>query len=406
MWRLRQFSRWAEDHPFAVDASLTLLALTVVVPLSTDILNYEPGHPWLPWIAVALVVPLAFRRRYAVWSAALVFAVALLHWIAGVFLLVPADFAVLAALYSLAAHGPVWASRVGLVGGLVGAILVGIPGFRFDLASTMFFSFTAAALVLMSWALGVMRSAKRERWDALRARAQQLEADGKQRNRLAIAAERTRIAREMHDVVAHSLSIMIAQADGGRYAAKANPDLGVEALETIADTGRAALSDMRKILGVLRSDDHDVSLTSPAPSLADIRELVQSSRKAGVRIAFTEMGRDRSLPAGAGMALFRVCQESLTNIRKHAGPDPEVSLSLQWLDTSVRLVITDDGRGAAASRESSGHGLLGIRERADLFGGTAEVGPRPGGGFFVEFELPLPHSSTFSEEEFRWQTPQ
>lgn len=404
LW-LRKLSRWMEDHPFSVDLMATLAALLIVLPMSTLLVGFPSFSA--AWVALAMFAPLPWRRSRPVISAVLIHAFALLHWIAGAPIVLPADFAVLIAIYSVAGHGPRWASRTGLGSGMIGALLLGISLYQstHSYASAAAFSFTAAALVIAAWAMGTMRAARRERWEAIANRAVQLEKDSEQQSRLAIAAERARIAREMHDVVAHSLSIIVAQADGGRYAAETKPELAAQSLTTIAQTGRAALADMRKILGILRNDHLDDANTAPQPSMQDIRGLITQSKDAGMQISFAEVGTARRLPPGAEMALYRVCQESLTNIRKHAGPDPRVTVGLNWEETSVRLLIQDDGRGAAAASDHVGHGLLGIRERAGLFGGTVSMGPRPGGGFQVEFELPLPEKYVPSEEEIRWQTP-
>src|SRR5690625_141547 len=394
-----------EDHPFRVDLIATLAALLIVVPLTTVGFGFSTDP--VAWVALAMFAPLPWRRTRPTTSAILVHSFALLHWLAGMPLILPADFAVLIAIYSVAGHGPRWASRAGLLSGVLGALLLGGSAMKLSnsYSAGAGFASTAAALVLAAWAMGTMRAARRERWEAIANRAVQLERDSEQQKRLAMAAERARIAREMHDVVAHSLSIIVAQADGGRYAAQTKPELAAQSLETIADTGRAALADMRKILGILRSDHAEDANTAPQPSMQDIRSLITESKNAGMRISFAEVGTARQLPPGAGMALYRVCQESLTNVRKHAGPDPTVTVALNWELTSVRLLIKDDGRGAAASSDHVGHGLLGIRERAGLFGGTVSMGPRPGGGFQVEFELPLPEKYVPSEEETRWQTP-
>lgn len=393
-----------DDHPFSVDLIATGLAMLLVAPLSFVVLGINNTLTF--WVALAMFAPLPWRRTRPVISAVLVHSFALLHWLAGAPLIFPADLAVLFAIYSVAGHGPAWAARAGLGSGALGALLLGFSFLRLESVSVgSFYAFTALAFVLAAWAMGTMRAARRERWEAMANRAVQLERDNEQQARLAIAAERARIAREMHDVVAHSLSIIVAQADGGQYAAQNNPEMASQALATISDTGRAALADMRKILGVLRSDNSEDANTAPQPSMSDIRELIAQSKAAGMRISFAEVGTARPLPPGAAMALYRVCQESLTNVRKHAGPDPSVTVALNWEATSVRLVILDDGRGAAAASDTVGHGLLGVRERAGIFGASVTMGPRPGGGFQVEFELPLPQKQLPTEEETTWQTP-
>jgi signal transduction histidine kinase len=222
----------------------------------------------------------------------------------------------------------------------------------------------------------------------------------------------------MHDIVAHSLSVVIAQADGGRYAAAADPDAAVRALGTISETGRAALADMRRLLGVLRAPDGDIGAGEPpgtlrpavatggpaggpAPASAgtpyapqpaehDVEQLVEQVRASGVNVSLVRMGTSRRLPPGTGLAAYRICQEALTNVMKHAGPSPTVTVLVQWLPAALLIEVTDDGRGAAADSDGAGHGLLGMRERAAMFGGTVSTGPRPGGGFRVRAEIPLP----------------
>lgn len=398
----RKLSRWLEDHPFRVDLALTLALMVPVLVIGSGLSSATVA------VSLLMLAPLPWRRTRPVISAVLVHSFALSHWIMGTDWLVQTDFSVLISIYSVAGHGPVLASRLALVSGIIGSGLLSLSAYHLTgshLGSALAFGFTAAALVIASWAMGTMRAARRERWAALANRAAELERGYEQQRSLAIAAERARIAREMHDIVAHSLSIMVAQADGGQYAAQHKPEVAAQALNTIAETGRAALADMRKILGILRSESAQDSVPAPQPSLAEIERLIEESKAAGMRISFAQIGRPAPLPAGAEMVLYRVCQESLTNVRKHAGPDPVVTVALSWEPASVRLIIQDDGRGAAAVSDTVGHGLLGIRERAGILGAIVTMGPRRGGGFQVDFELPLPGNQSFSEEEIRWQTP-
>jgi len=243
-------------------------------------------------------------------------------------------------------------------------------------------------------------------------RARRLETERDQQAQIATAAERTRIAREMHDIVAHSLSVIIAQADGGRYAAEAAPEAAVRSLTTIGETGRAALADMRRLLGVLRppgppttTHPHPspavvVAATGPPPpgdlvpqpAVADLERLVDQVRASGCRISLVRLGTPRTLPPGTGLTLFRICQESLTNVLKHAGPAATATVLLQWAPDAVVLEVADDGRGAAAPSDGGGQGLVGMRERAVMLGGTIAVGPRPGGGYRVRVQIPVPYA--------------
>ncbi len=224
-----------------------------------------------------------------------------------------------------------------------------------------------------------------------RIRIEELEAalgrDVEAERAIAAAAERARIAREMHDVVAHTLSVVVAQADGGRFAASTDPEAAGNTLGTIAEVGRSALSEMRALLGLLRDSDEDAAL-GPQPSLDDVPTLVAATRAGGLDVSFVTTGTPRPLPIGAGLAVYRIAQEALTNVLKHAGPKPRAFVQLTWEDSAVVLTVSDDGRGAAARDDGDGHGLAGMRERAAVFGGTLSAGPRAGGGYLVRATLP------------------
>ncbi|WP_084079326.1 sensor histidine kinase [Demequina sp. NBRC 110057] len=216
----------------------------------------------------------------------------------------------------------------------------------------------------------------------------QLARDTEAERALAAADERARIAREMHDVVAHTLSVVVAQADGGRFAAKSDPAKAAHTLETIADVSRAALTEMRALLGLLRIGDEDAAL-GPQPSIDDIPALVAATRDGGLDCSFVTTGAPRTLPIGAGLALYRIAQEGLTNVLKHGGPAAKAFVQLTWEADAVVLTVSDDGRGAGARDDGDGQGLAGMKERATVFGGTLSAGPRAGGGFVVKARLPL-----------------
>jgi signal transduction histidine kinase len=254
-------------------------------------------------------------------------------------------------------------------------------------------------LTLTTFAFSLVRRARRDQIDALQERARRLEAERDQQAVSAAAEERARIAREMHDIVAHSLSVIIAQADGGRYAGQAEPAAAVRSLTTIAETGRAALVDMRRLLGVLRTDEPDepddvptgrLPALRPQPAVDEVADLVDQVRASGLEVSMVRMGTPRTLPPGTGVAVYRICQESLTNVLKHAGPAAHATVLLQWGARSLILEVNDDGRGAAAADDGAGQGAVGMRERAAMLGGTLTLGPRPGGGFRVRTEIPIP----------------
>ncbi len=394
-----RWNGWLERHALALD-SVSTGVFALFALLGTVVTAVGPTVAAAVW-SVVIVVPLAWRRRRPVASAVAVYTAGLLHTVLGIPGLVPADLAVLLALYSVTVYGPRWAHRTAVAGAVVGSFVLAATLLLLRMApdpvAAVALALFCAVTALAVWAAGLVRRSRRETILAWRDRAERLEIERDQQAQIATAAERARIAREMHDIVAHSLSVVIAQADGGRYAAQADPDAAGRALGTIGETGRAALADMRRLLGVLR-DDGGVGVLDPAspaelvpqPAAQDIERLVESMRANGLAISLVRMGTPRPLPPGAGLTAYRICQESLTNVLKHAGPDPSVTVLVQWEPAALTLEVTDDGRGAAAVSDGAGHGLVGMRERAAMFGGTVSAGPRPGGGFRVRARLPLP----------------
>ncbi|SEJ62279.1 sensor histidine kinase, partial [Demequina mangrovi] len=250
---------------------------------------------------------------------------------------------------------------------------------------------TAVAVVL-----AVRLRAERRRFASL---AEERSREGAAALALAASNERARIAREMHDVVAHTLSVVVAQADGGRFAGRADPAAAVGSLDTIAEVSRSALSEMRALLGVLRDSDGDAEM-GPQPSLEDIPALVAAMRDGGLEVSYVTTGTPRPLPIGAGLAAYRIVQEALTNVLKHAGPHVTAFVQLRWEEDALAVAVSDDGRGAAARGDGAGHGIAGMAERATVFGGTLTAGPRAGGGFLVRGRLPLtPRTAPVHDKE-------
>jgi signal transduction histidine kinase len=236
--------------------------------------------------------------------------------------------------------------------------------------------------------LGDSTRYRRGYYQALEERAARLERERDAQAQIAAAAERARIAREMHDVIAHNVSVMVVQADGATFALDAQPERAREALGAISRTGRQALTEMRRLLGVLRTADDPAEL-APQPGISQVGDLLEQARGSGLPVSFTVEGLPRDLPPGADLAAYRVIQESLTNTRKHGGPSASASVILRYCQDGLVLCIADDGRGAAAAAEAGGHGLTGMRERVELYGGTVRTGPRPGGGYQVTATLPF-----------------
>ena len=205
---------------------------------------------------------------------------------------------------------------------------------------------------------------------------------------LAVAEERARIARELHDVVAHGLSVIAIQADGAEAALDRDPELARRPLAAIRQSAEESLGEMRRLLGVLREDGAGSDL-APQPGLAQLPALVERARAAGVPVTLKVEGEPRALPASLDLSAFRIVQEALTNVSKHATGAP-ASVRVVWRDDALALRVLDTGTGRAPRANAEGHGLVGMRERVKLHGGSLQTGALPGGGFEVSAELPLP----------------
>ncbi len=323
-------------------------------------------------VSLALVAALAFGPRAPVAVFATVMATCLVQLALTEHVLI-ADAAPLVALYFLIVHGPGRLAPIGLgvavVGGVVMSALASFPGV---LDGFVVGTAVVTAYVLLAALLADRRVSRRARLSAL-------EVERDQQAEIGAARERARIARELHDVVAHSLAVMVAQADGGRYAASEDPGAASRALAQIAESGRDALAQMRRLLGVLRAGEEG----------ADLPGLVRRLAHAGLPVELEVEGPARELPAEVQLCVHRVAQEALSNVLKHAQSPRRVEVVLRYLDAEVDLTVRDDGRAVAAG-DGQGHGLAGMRERVALHRGTLRAGPRPGGGYEVCARVPVP----------------
>jgi signal transduction histidine kinase len=301
-------------------------------------------------------------------------------------------------VYSVAAYAPRAQARfafaVALAGGVIGPVDWLVPLPASEAPTTLFFGTLVATelLVIAPWALGSLTRTRRAYVAELVERGHRLEREATARAELAAVEERARIAREMHDVVAHGLSVMIVQADGASYAVGKDPASAAGALQAISATGRESLAEMRRMLGLLRGDD--VTGNRPQPGMSDLAGLLEQSRATGLDVT---ADLEEPLPAfgpGVGLTVYRIVQEGLTNVRKHAGPGPRVTVTVRTTDGQrtgvgeVLVEVSDDGRGPAAD-DVDGHGVIGMRERVAVHGGRLAAGPRPGGGFLLRAEIPL-----------------
>ncbi|MEU4212094.1 sensor histidine kinase [Streptomyces sp. NPDC026206] len=394
MQRLYDFLR---RHPTGVDSFWALLLLGFSALATAESGGGSTAATVCTALALCLVI--ALRRRApermlllatAAGLAQLAFGVGPNIW----------DFAMLVIIYTVASGNTRWASRYALIGGLLAPVLATLrwpepPEFSSLGKNIMAIVFLTVPFVL-AWVLGDSVRTRRAYWAQLEERATRLEKEREQQAQIAVTAERARIARELHDVVAHNVSVMVVQADGAAYVLDASPEQAKQALETISGTGRQALAEMRRLLGVLRTDDSGSGGEYvPQPDVEQIGDLVEQVRGAGLPVDFRVEGAPRPLPSGVELTAYRIVQEALTNTRKHGGPDVGASVRLTFFDDGLGLLVEDDGRGAqhelyeAGGTDGMGHGLIGMRERVGMVGGTLDAGPRPGGGFRISVLLPI-----------------
>jgi signal transduction histidine kinase len=384
-------------------ASLTFdLTVAVLIVLSA-VAGTRNTPSGLAAIGVIMGVALVWRRRWPLAVLAVVAAAAL----AQVLLFAPAldprpfDVAVVIAMYSVVKYAPrmldAW-----LAAGVV-AVGIGIEVVRHPETGVWGPVLIYGGVTVAIWLSAYVMRTRRLRVALLEERAATLERErehlAREREhlaRIAVADERATIARELHDIVAHSLSVMIVQADGGRYAFDTDPALARQALATVAATGREALADMRRLVGLLRGTTPDDAVVDEASDwrrvgLAQLAPLVERARSAGLTVSF-DADAD-GLPPSVELTVTRLVQESLTNALRHAGPGASVRLRVFRESGAVRVSCVDDGGGTArlgtADRSGPGHGLLGMRERVAVHQGSVQAGPLPGGGWRVEAVIPL-----------------
>jgi signal transduction histidine kinase len=378
--------RAASVQPLLDVAVPVLLAVLAVTQLLAD---QPPGNPALLTVtALAAALPLAARRRAPLPVTAVVVA-----GVVGQVLVAdgaPATFASFVAtmicVYTLvrAARPAEMAAGLGLIAAGVGTITVlqarATPFEPFEFVYPLVYFGLAAGL-------GVAVRQRALRLSAVEGRASALEHELQREAALAAAEERTRIARELHDVVAHGLSLMVVQAEAAEELLARSPEAAVQPLRRVQDTGRQSLVEMRRLLGVLRGPGDDpVATTAPQPSLRRLPALVAEAEGVGLRVELDITGDFDGLPPGLDLAAYRIVQEALTNTRRHAHART-ARIRLDRREDALDIEITDDGAAMPGGR--AGHGLIGMRERAALYGGTFSAGPDPGGCFRVAATLPL-----------------
>lgn len=368
-------------------AGLGLSLATVVHDIDSQGKDPGPRGPlWFDVVAaVAMIVPLFWRRRYpfgAPVAAALIVG-------ASSFVddrLVPADWVVFLLGIAIGFLLGGLRERRQAVAGL--AILLGVGAIvtRNDPDGALGDLAWISVVFAVAWVVGFGLQQKFREGDEARERAERAEREREEQARLAVAEERARIARELHDVVGHSVSVMTVQAAGARRLLDPDQEREREALMVVEQTGREALAEMRRLVGVLRRPEEAPAL-APQPSLEHVDRLVEQAREAGLPVELRVEGDPVELTAGLDLTAYRLVQEGLTNAVKHARAT-HADVLLRYDDGHVELTVTDDGTGDGDG-ESGGHGLVGMRERVSVYGGELEAGPRPGGGYRLRARLPI-----------------
>lgn len=385
--------RWCRVRPMAVDVVFAaMIGLVAFAEVDAATKSSERETDSLAYLLTAVGAASLIWRRVAPLTVLAVMTVVLsTFWLLGY-----GSFQAvlgLPAIYSATVHGEnrrhtwlaVSASIAVMFTVASFTVLDGQDGFSGPNAVSM------AAYLVSAAAVGVVIRNRQLIFVDLEDRADRAEAERLTAAQRAVARERIRIAREMHDVVAHGMSVITVQASAAQAIVHSDPYAAAESLAQIETVGRESLNEMRRMLGVLRSGDDETSAFEPQPGLGEMRSLINHCTDAGVPTELTVTGSERDLPAGVGLAAYRLVQEALTNVLKHAGTAAHADVRLDYTDHTLQIEVVDDGRGAVSSLGSTGggNGQIGMRERVDVYGGEFSAQPSPGGGYRVRAVLPI-----------------
>ena len=370
--------RWA-GAPGALVALAVVLAVVQAAPLLFQ--QSIDGRAWHWWGYVAAVgasLPVMAVRRYPVAVLLVSITVSASYDLVEPVAPQPLWYGVLVGVYGLANWSGPWVRVV---------VFTLICGVGLATVGSLNTAMRGILMYVAAYALGRAAASARARTEALAEHTLRLERERRRDEERAAERERARIARDMHDILAHSITLMVVQAEAGPVVVEHSPRRAADAFDAIAEAGRDALSQLRRLLAILKEED--VS-RAPQPTIEDLPVLVRQVGGAGPAAVYRVEGEPRAVPADCGVAVYRIVQESLTNIVKHAEAE-QAEVHIRWHDDALEITITDDGRGADTARPAGGHGLIGIRERAAACGGTAVAGARPDGrpGFEVTARLPL-----------------
>lgn len=400
MNRLVQLRTVVDRNPALLDVGIAL-SLGVIALLSLwlewSIADPAPviSIPIAVTLLILLVIPLIWRRRYpytmlvtctAIMVGASLVKVPGLAWTVNAWAL---------AFFSAGVYGQErWRTPVRVI---ALAAFIGVVFYEFAWLSPQRYDVSPEFLLIVpilanmlvggaAWWFSDAVRVSREREVQLAARTRQLELERESNARRAVLEERVRIARELHDVVAHHVSLMGVQAGAARRVLPSDPTKSEEMLNAIEITSREAVTELHRLLGFLRREEEDG--LAPQPSLQQIDALLTQMQDAGLPVTLTIEGEPRPLPPGVDLSAFRIVQEALTNTLKHAGP-ARANVAIRYADRALEIEVSDDGIGALTASSPAGNGMLGMRERVGLLGGWLDIGPQPGAGFRVQASLPL-----------------
>ncbi|WP_405581276.1 sensor histidine kinase [Streptomyces sp. NBC_01092] len=403
MSTLERARRHLKAHPMALDAGLAVGVLACTVAGSFVDPHGKQGVTWalrtpdaLSLLLITLgSAALVFRRRAPMTVLALTSAVSLVESVTGD-PRAPVAMSAVIALYTVASttdRTTTW--RVGLltITVLTGSAMLAGPLPWYAQENLAIFAWTGIGAT----AGDAVRS-RRAVVQAIRERAERAERTREEEARRRVAEERLRIARDLHDVVAHHIALVNVQAGVAAHVMDKRPDQAKEALAHVREASRSALNELRATVGLLRQSGDPEAPTEPAPGLHRLDELAGTFRSAGLQVEVARADRDTTLPAAVDLAAYRVIQEALTNVQKHAGADAKAEVSVVRVGPNVEITVLDDGAGDDDTIEGGGHGLLGMRERVTALRGTLTTGPRYGGGFRVHAILPVKSRARAAED--------
>jgi signal transduction histidine kinase len=381
--RARQFDPWIWDAAFAVGAAI--FCLTVLAIGSPDADRFRDVDAVHVLLTLGVCATLGWRRRRPL-EALTVSAVLVVVMTIPNYQTAGAPTVIFFLMFAVALHDTPTRAQIGLAVVAVGLTIAALnrpPDLRGGNIVGTAVSFGGA------WIFGAALRARRDALFEKVKEAEQRAAIETERHARAVAEERLRIAQELHDVVAHSMSVIAVQAGVGAHVLETNPSEARHALENIATASRSTLNEMRRLLGVLRNEDGDTAEHAPAPRLEDLPALVSRVEASGVAVELAVQTPPHELPPGVSLSAYRIVQEALTNVLRHAGA-ARARVDVRHEDGSLAIEVSDDGRGLAAMAASdrSGHGIVGMQERVACYGGTLHTGPRPGGGFVVRARIP------------------